>query len=221
MEKYYGVIAERVNETDWLGEEIILPRAPKGTNSFIKNGSIQYAQTEVSPVSCTIHGAMGAYSALTGYKFTLDERKTLWSEALARGVNPKVGWYINDAVDLVRNYVNDNLKVKVCSYRINLGSFEHGVAMRLGYSVITGYRGNALWKADRDDNGIINNTKFVDTTYGHCLHSNYSIGDEYDRVVDSYPARKTNLFSIPTANWKQLVLNKVFFSTGYIYIVKP
>ena len=150
-DNYYGAIEEQTRPSDWLGSEITLKRAPQGTNSFIKNNSIQYNQTEISPMSCTIHGCMGAYSALTGYRFSLEERKTIWEEAKKKGASDTKGWFINEAVDLVRQYVNNLLPVKVDSYRIDIGSFEHGTALRLGYSVITGYRGNLLYKEDRDD----------------------------------------------------------------------
>ena len=220
MKEYYGVIEERTSPRDWLGSDIILPRTPQGTDSFKKNGSIQYNQTEVSPVSCTVHGAMGAYSALTGYEFTLEQRKEIWQEALNRGANPDKGWYINSAVDLVRQWVNDNLPIKVSSYRVDIGSFEHLMAYRLGYNVIMGYRGNKTYTEDREDNGIIDSTALIGTTYGHCLHSNYSIGDEYDQIVDSYYPRETNLYKIPSANFKTLVFNRVFFRSGYIFIIK-
>jgi len=219
--EYYGVREEKTKETDWLGADLAFVRAPKGTNSFITNGSIQYNQNDVAPMSCTVTGAMGAYSALTGLKFSLANRKEIWQLALDRGASDTTGWFIDDAVDLVRQWVNDKFPVKVSSYRINIGSFEHGVATRLGYSVITGYRGNALFNVDRDDDGVIQGTEFINHTYGHCLHTNYSVGDEYDRIVDSYTKRATNLYLISTANWKKLVANQVFFRTGYIYIPQP
>jgi hypothetical protein len=222
MNETYGVIAERVKDTDWLGSDIILPRAPQGTNSFVKNGVIQYDQRQVASHSCPIHGAIGAYSALTGRRFTLDERKELWALALELGAIDGVGWYINEAVDLVRRYVNDNASFvdKVSSYRVALDSLEFGTAMRLGYSVIVGYRGNSEFNKDRDDNDILNGLDFINTTYGHCVHTNYSVGDEFDRVVDSYLPRPTNLFRIPTANWKRLVMNRIFMKYGYIYLIK-
>ena len=217
-DEYYGVIEERVSEKDWLGAEFELQRAPFGARSFKKNGEIQYDQTEVSRVSCTVHGALTAYSALTGYRFTLEERKELWDKAIALGANPSVGWYINSAVDLVRNYINsrDDLE-HVASRRYRVGSYDYLMAMRLGYLPIIGFRGNREYKKDRDDDGILQGTSFVNTTFGHCLSVGYSIGDEYDQVVDNYPQRSTNLYKIPTYNWRKLVFNRVFFENAYIY----
>ena len=219
--QYYGVIEEKVSDKDWLGADIILPRSPEGTNSFVKNGEIQYNQKDVHYNSCTIHGAIMAYSTLTGYEFTLKERKELWAKAIELGANPSIGWYIHSAIDLVRDYVNDNLDVKVSSYRVELGSFEHLMAMRLGYNVVCGYRGNKEFREDRNDNDIIDDVKLdTPTTYGHCLSCVYSIGDEYDNVIDNYYPRKNNIYRVPTAHWKELVKNKVFFKWGYIYLVK-
>jgi len=220
MDNYYGVIEEKISERDWLmGEDFEIPRAPKGTSSFMLNGATQYNQVEVSPVSCTVHGAMGAYSDLTGYKFSIQERAEIWQEALNRGANPELGWYISSAVDLVRQWVNENCPIKVSSYRIDVGSFEFGMVMRLGYSPVVGYRGNRLYGLDRMD-GILDGTEFVDFTYAHCLRTNYSIGDEYDRIADNYPYRSTNLYRVPTRNWKKLVENNVFYKSAYVYLVQ-
>jgi len=219
-DQYYGVVDEQVDSRDWLiADGVNIPRSPRGTDSFLLNGATQYPQYDVAKNSCTVHGAMGAYSDLTGYKFSVDERKEIWQEALNRGADPSVGWYINSAVDLVREWVNKNCPVQVNYYRVMLGSFEHGAVMRLGYSVIGGYRGNKTYNLDRDD-GVLDSTEFINTTYGHCLRWNYSKGDEYDRVVDNYPYRNTNLYLLPTANWQELVKNNVFFKFGYIYLIK-
>lgn len=221
MESYYGVIGEQYDNRDYLiGDGIVIPRAPKGTDSFLLNGATQYNQKEVSQVSCTIHAAMGAYSDLTGFKFQIEERDEIWKEAIERGADPKVGWYIHSAVKLVADWVNENCSDKVSYYRVRLGTFEHSAVMRLGYSVIGGFRGNKLYQTDREDNGIIDNLEIGETTFGHALRWNYSKGDEYDRIVDNYPYRNTNLYLIPSANWKTLVKNRVFFENGYVYLLK-
>lgn len=220
MKNYYGVIAEKIDERDYLASDVEIPRAPRGTNSFVLNGATQYNQKDVSPVSCTVHGAIGAYSDLTGYKFQLEERQEIWQEALNRGANPDKGWYILDAVALVREWVNENCDDKVDYYRTIVGTGEYGEIMRKGYSPIVGYSGNKLYNADRDDDGILNNIDFSTATYGHCIRTNYSIGDEFDRLVDNYPYRNTNLYLVPTSNWNDLMANNVFFKSAYIYLLK-
>jgi hypothetical protein len=160
---------------------------------------------------------MGAYSDLTGYKFPIEVRKELWQEAVNRGADPSKGWFISSAVGLVREWVNKELTDKVDYYRLDTGSYDFGMAMRLGYSPVIGYRGNKLYNIDRND-GVLDSTEFTDTTYAHCLRTAYSIGDEHDMVIDNYPYRNINLYYVPTINWKKLADNNVFFKSSYIYV---
>lgn len=211
--QYFGVIGEQTKETDYqLGEELEIPRA----RMKFQDNKIQYNQKEVSAVSCTIHGAMGAYSDLTGYFFTLDERKELWKEALELGADPKVGWYTNLAVDLIRNHINKDTE-KVSTFRVNIGSEQFFRALRLGYSVVISHRGNAAYNADKSD-GILDGTAFGSTTYGHCLRMTYSVGDEYELIVNNYKGSDTNLYKVSSAHIKKLIENNVFFRDGYIFI---
>jgi len=216
---YQGIIAEREPKQDWLGSEISIPRAPLGTQSFKKNGSIQYSQDEVSPVSCTLHGAMGAYSDLTGYKFTLEQRNEIWGLAVKAGADPDVGWWIDSAVNLVRNWVNEHLLFKVKTYRIELDSEDFWMALAMGYSVVSGFRGNAAMLKDRTD-GILDGLTFGKTYWGHCLRVAYSVGDAEDLVIDNYPSGKYNTFKVPMENWRKLVENGIFFNSGYIFLKK-
>lgn len=217
--QYMGIIAERTQPTDWLGAEIDIPSAPKGTQSFKKNGSIQYDQRLVNGFSCTLHASLGAYSDLTGYKFTLEERKAMWDEAVALGANPNLGWYVDAAVDLVRRYANKNLPVKVSTYRVSLDADDFWLALAMGYSVVTGFRGNAQYNEDKADL-ILDGLKFFKSTYGHCVRIAYSVGDSADQIIDNYLGSKTNIYKVPSDNWEKLVDNGVFFRFGYIFLLK-
>jgi len=218
-DQYYGIIEEKYDDRDYLASDFdIFPRAPKGTDSFLKNGATQYDQTEVSKVSCTVHAAMGAYSDLTGFKFPLEARKEIWAEAINRGAN-EIGWYTNAAVKLVREWVNANCDTKVDFYRMKTGGNLFGIAMRLGYSPIVGYRGNMTYNIDRND-GVLDSTEPLDATYGHLLRTAYSKGDEFDIIIDNYPYRNTNIYLVPTSNWKKLVENKIFYENAYIYTLQ-
>lgn len=212
---FYGVIADDFNETDYqLGGSIDIPRA---VQSF-EDTKIEYNQKEVSAVSCTIHGAMGAVSSLTGYKFGLEERKTLWEQALKLGADPNVGWYTSRAVDLVRKHFNRNGK-HVTSFKINVGSEDFFRALRLGYRIVVSYRGNFDYNKDRNEDGILDGTYFGRTTYGHCLTISYSKGDEYELMIDNYHGiRKHNVYKVPSANLKKLISNGVFFRACYVYV---
>jgi hypothetical protein len=226
MDNYYGVIDEKTDDRDWLGADFELQRAPKGTSSFLLNGATQYNQKDAGRNSCTIHGAMGAYSDLTGYKFSVEERNEIYQEAVRRGLDPNVGWYILDAVKLIRDWVNKNCKDKVNFLRYNVGSADFEKAMSFGYSPILGYRGNALYNKDRDDNGVLDGTEFINTIYGHCLRGSYFKGHlptyatRVTQITDNYPYRNTNLYYVPVVNWNKLVINRIFFGTSYILVLQ-
>ena len=219
-DQYFGVIGEQYDERDYLvTDDVVIPRALKGTDSYVKNGETQYNQLKGGKYSCTVHGAMGAYSDLTGYIFTEEEQKEIWQMALDRGANPNLGWYINKAVALVREWVNEHCPIKVDYYRLDVASFDFLAVMRLGYSPIVGFRGSQLHSEDKAD-GILDNVSFSKTVYSHCLRCNWSLFDEYDRIVDNYPYKKINVYKVPTRNWKKLIENNIFFKSAYIYLVK-
>lgn len=97
---YWGVLGTGERETDYqlaAGEFEL----PKPRNTFWMNTN-EYHQPEVSTVSCTVHGSLGALSDLAGERFTLEQRKEMWAEALRRGAKEGWGWYTARAVDLGR-----------------------------------------------------------------------------------------------------------------------
>jgi len=196
-EEYYGVISEEYDPRDWvILPDTKIPRSPMGTDSFIKNGEIVYEQNQVSPVCCTIAGSAVSYSALTGYRFEYGELSEIWAEAIKRGADPKKGWSGNSGVHIVHEYAKDNNLPKVNYFRVDIGSFEQMAVMRLGYNISTGYRGSAGFREDRNDNDIIDNVETPENvTYGHWLSTAYSKGDEFDKIVDSYPKRDNNILS--------------------------
>lgn len=205
---YYGVIDGNPSESDYLGADITFPTARKSE-------TVEYNQKEVSPVSCTIHGSMGAYSDLTGYQFSLEERKALWDKALELGANPNMGWYTGRAVDLIRRDRGD-----VASFTVYLNTPEFREVLEKGYSVVASYRGNKEFGADFKADGILDLTDLETTTYGHCIRIKQSEKDVYDLVVDNYLGREYNIYKVPEENFSQLVLNGIFYPAGYIYVMK-
>lgn len=224
MNPYLGIIGDIDDTRDLLGSDVVLERAPKGTRSFEKNGSITYSQYEIQKNSCTLHASMTAYSGLTGYRFTLEERKEIYQEALNQGFDPSVGWYINKAVHLIKKYVDTRNDLQSVEYRkFTVGSPEFNKALRLGYMPILGYRGNREFNKDRNDDKILQKTEFGTSSYGHALTGRYDVGSRYKGftltgLVDNYPNRDSNQYQVPTNHWKTLVKNDVFFSNARIYI---
>jgi hypothetical protein len=216
---YWGVLGIDDRETDYqLGSGANSLPAPRSNFNKI---SIEYHQTEVSPVSCTVHGAIGAVSDLTGIKFELEMRRSLWADAIAQGATNN-GWYIARAVDLVRHRAGEIGVPPLVSFRVDIGSEEFEKIVDLGYSVVAGYSGNSAFNEDRAD-GVLDGSYFPNTTYAHCIRIVPSqTPDSYDVLVDNYvnTRKAKNRYSIPRANFRDLVKNKVFFSIGYVFAVK-
>ncbi len=211
---YFGTIAERTKETDHqLGG---IPLLPVAKHTFAEN-HIQYNQPDVSSVSCTLHGAIGAVSDLTGYTFTFQERQQLWSQAIGLGAS-NIGWYIDAAVDLVRKYWNfkvpDNL---LTSFVVSLLDPSFGEIIEKGYSVVIGYSGNGQYNLDHLD-GTLDAESFGKSTYGHCVRMCYGDKENYNLIVDNYSSGSFNIYKVPKVHLKALVDNGVFYQSGYVFV---
>lgn len=217
-EGYYGIIGENYQETDYqVGGEFLLPKA---RHTFREN-HIEYNQNNVHKYSCTIHGSIGALSDLAAYTFTLTERKELLAQAIASGFNVEKGWYVNSAVDLVRRYWNQkNALDQVSTFQIGLCSAEFYNALGWGYTIVVGFRGNKAYIADKAD-GVLDGSDFGVSTYGHCVRITKCEDDKYlEFVVDNYVGQPINGYKVTKENFEALVKNKVFFSTGYVFVFK-
>ena len=220
LDGYYGVATDDYSESDFelAGGQLTLPTAGA---SFFKT-MITYQQTEVSGVSCTVHGSIGAVSDLTGYKFTLDERKKLWADALANGADPGIGWSISKAVDLVRKYwVARHPEEELMTFRVLMASDDFFTALDKGYSMVCGFNGNAAYNSDRND-GVLDNLTFGRTTYGHCIRIVKDPADNvYTMVVDNYPQyTHPNTYRISKDHLVKLWQNGVFMQGSYVFVSK-
>lgn len=226
---YKGIIAEQTSDTDYqLGGALLLP-VPEHT--FESSGQIQYLQDEVSHNSCTLHGSLTAVSALTGYKFTLDERKALWEQA--KGVGWKdsngivhfasdiTGWYVNAGVDLVRQYWNSkNPENQLVSFRIDMGSADWNTVISKNYNAVVGFNGNGDYNADYLKDGQLDGTDFGAPMYGHCVDIKDKDTLVKDEVVDSFYnglGNPNNIYAIPKSNISALVKNGVYFQSAYVF----
>ncbi len=210
---YYGVISDTYKEGDYqlAGGVTTLQQAE---HSYWEN-KIQYNQLRVSPVSCTLMAAIGAYSDLTGERVELSTLQELWAEALRRGAKPDWGWYIHEAVDLVRQHFGG-----LNSFRVEVGSDEFFEAMDKKYSIIGGFRGNALYNQDVKD-GILHKIEFGQTTYGHAIRMTKGNNDIYRLTVDNYAGHNdVNTYRIRKKDFKGLIDNNVFFRSGYVFAIK-
>lgn len=212
---YTGVLGDGWQETDYqlLGGVVDLP-IPRKTYQDTK---IAHQQGEVGDNSCTVHAAMGCVTDNTGLDWTLSQRKEVWAEAKKRGADPKWGWYINKATDLVRESAKVYLGVDLRTFVFALDSDEAMDALDKGYSLNAGFRGNAAYTADKNDDGILGGTNFKPGTYGHAIRLTPS-GEVEVLAVDNYPkTAKHNTYKISKENLKKLVANGVFFRMAYVY----
>lgn len=217
---YWGVVAEETSEEDYqlLAGTVDLPN-PRKTYWDHQN---QYQQTEVSPVSCTVHGALGAVSDLTGNVFSLEQRKFLWDEAVKLGADPSVGWYVSRAVDLVRKFASVNFsKEELVSFRVDLDSQEFTDNLEKGYSFVVAYRGNANFQADKND-GTLDLVKLDGkSTFGHCLRIvKHKDKNMVRMIIDNYPQSGHNAYDIPLENLPKLVQNGIFYQSAYVLAYK-
>jgi len=221
---YYGIPYELIDEKNWqlCAGTLELPK-PRFT---FKDKEIEYAQNEVSKVSCTIHGSGGSMSDQTGLKLTLEDRKTMWEMAKARPVRPATeenGWWTTLAIDLVRDYVNEKYfkDDKLATYSFQLDSPEFWQAMDLGYTATVGFKGNSSWSKDKNADGVLDKIYTTDFTYAHCVRMMKLSDETMQLVIDNYPdTSRKNRYKIPIANFKKMVASGTFHTLGYVFAFK-
>lgn len=217
-EGYYAA-KEVYGLLDWRMGGGILEDVPPAPLTFWDN-QIQYNQLEVHTMSCTIFAAAGAISDLIGYRFNNNQFRALVEEAKKDDFSDTDGWYIYKAVDLLRRWWKAN-EGDITSYRVDLGSADFVEALQKGYSVITGYRGNAQYNQDVAADGILDNLSIGNTTYGHAIRITRDRQQpNYARlVIDNYlKAQAFNTYRIKIEDLPKLVNKGVFYYSGYIFV---
>jgi len=214
-----GVIADKIDERDFLVSNNIDKEFPLAKHTY-KDTKIEYNQKEVHENSCTLHSALGAFSDLTGYKFSISERKKLWEEAKKRGASEDWGWYLVDAVNLVREYVNTLNIGKFITARVGIATSEFYQVLKRGYSVATSYNGNEAYNTDLLDDGIIQDGKVGDRAYGHAMRVYDITPDTKSNIcaVDNYTGSKTWKNHYIIDNIERLYSNGTWNVNGYVFL---
>lgn len=217
---YWGMLSVDESEQDFqFGADLKLPEPPR----TFWDEQIVYAQNEVSSVSCTCTGPLTAISALTGYRFTLEQRKEIWAEALRRGAKEGWGWSMQGAVTLIREYASRYLGKELIFFRLDWHDEEEVLSiLDAGYTINVGYQGNSAFNKDRND-GRLDEVSFGDLTYGHSLAMTRSKdgGETYEIIADNYPtSSRPNVYEVPRANVAALLKNGVLYRSAYVFLVK-
>ena len=169
--------------------------------------------------SCTIFAAAGMYSDLTNYGFSIEELKEMDdSSYLPWYTHPRVkwqGWYVKDAVDCVRKYVNGRKDLverywKVASYRISKYSDDIMESALDKLYTLDGNHGlNSSYTKDKAD-WMIDGTDFW---YNTNWHSVDIIKYNWQRSVkNSYKGSKNNIY------WLKHKLSEISNFWPYFYI---
>ena len=171
---------------------------------------VQYNQDEYKTNTCTVYAAMWSWTATTGIEIPKAKRIEIVDEAIKRWLDINIWRWVHSAVKLVYDMMWEVSFVSVSTW-----SDDYFEALKRGYHLVAWYNGNRIYNTDRDNNGIVEINNRGKTSYWHCIrHTNYDT-----RVVDNYPARKTNLYELPNIQQKMKVWWQIFYNT-YFYIPK-
>ena len=199
------------------GDSDLLPKLYKKDNIRFEYNQ---AKQDWSKNSCTIFAALWMYSDLTNYQFSLAEIKEV-DDTSYNNPNydhirvPWKWWYVKDAVDHVRKYVNGRKDLvekygKVASYRIS--KYDDEIVedtLNLLYTIDGNYCPTSAYNNDRAD-GMLDWTDFG---YNTNWHSVDIISNEWQRSVkDSYKGRKFNIY------WLKNKLSQISNFWPYFYV---
>lgn len=176
----------------WTMVPLYLLKTPKSQFLYQKK---QYNQDNFWANSCTLAASMWAVTDNHWIVFSDAEWKEIYKEAVNRWLDPKVGWYVHKAVDLVTDRTNKEKKTNLMSAWCKVWSNEYKAAMLLWFSVITWYWGNAKYNTDRTD-WVIDNWNYGSPTYRHAIRhfTNYNL---QVNVVDNYFWDQINIYRNP------------------------
>ena len=204
-EKILGCLWDWATDTDYLlcnGDSDLLP-------PLVKKDEIRFEYNQAnqswSKVSCTIFAALGMYSDLTNYEFSLDEIKEVDETSYDNPDYTHIrqrwhGWYVADAVKHVRNYVNNREDLvkkywKVAYYRISKydNDIIESVLDKL-YTIDWNFCPTWEYILDYSADWMLDGKDFWTNTNWHSVDI---IKAKWQRSVkDNYKGRKYNIYGL-------------------------
>lgn len=207
---------EKYNEDDFILWSSIfsIDNLPEARKNFWVD-KIQFNQTRIDYSWCVYHAwtwCIADESKLFNYTLFLETCNKL---KYKYGYHDHHWMYIYKGVDMVRNIHNkNNPKDRLISFRVKIGWKEFFEALKKWYSIHAGYQWNHQYNLDKNDDWILEKTKFWKATYWHSIRLTMKNNKIY--VVDNYFWIKYNIYEIP--HIEKLVENNVFFWYWYIYV---
>jgi len=205
-------LVEQYSDKDWIWKWDIIERPSK---NFLNQWRIQYNQKEVHKNSCFAHWPFTAITAITGHKFSLDERKKIVNEMWTKDwADPEWWWKFQESVNFMCKYVNDNWILgknqKLVYYRIPNRQWEE--AEDKDYMIVTWYIVQQWNSADRKDDWSYNKSlwEYGKNYWGHCIcicKVNWN-----KKLVDNYKWRSYNI-----VNWYDWLK---MYTNWYIFAIK-
>lgn len=174
---------------------------------------------------CTLYSAFGAVSDLFNYEWKQKEIDEMVEESYKRWRVKGQWWYIKSAVDLVADYWNEHHSDlwKVVYYRISLYDTELvDKILQKNYTLCSWYQWNQTYNRDRNEDWILNWTKFWTATYWHAVswigrNGKRYIKDNYKgRVSPSNKKLATNIYEVEHKP-QELVSGGCYYANAYLY----
>jgi len=209
--KVSSATIESYGDKDWIYYNDIIEKPSCNFENTLK---IQYNQKEVHKRSCFLHAPFTALTALTWYKFTLEERKAIVGQAFDTEWADESYWgYFKESCKFLAKWYNENKVSKdqhIWYYRIWKDKFEK--ALNKWYLIISGYTVEQGQRADWNDDWIYNNSwgEYWKDYWGHCICV-WNV-DWKRSIIDNYPWDKTNVIE----DWWTLKM----FKNWYIFVIK-
>lgn len=199
----------------WLNDVIETP------SKNFKNTWIEYNQKEVHKNSCFLHWPFWAVSDITGYKFTLEERKALTEQAWkTEWADPSYGGYFNEWVKHIIKYYNENVASKdqwLSYFRLPVNKWDD--FMDKGYSVVCGYFTDKNLRSDKYDDWVINFSKWDYDKWGY-WHCTRIFKDNWKyKIINNY-AWVSNFNIYEVEDIMKLKDKGIFFRNWYVIMLK-
>lgn len=169
---------------------------------------------------CTGMSPIQVLSSMWNYEMTQKDWESLWKYAQEKyWYRPQIGNLVQIWVKTAVNRWNTNKPEYLTMFiRVpNLIDMRVAQVWNKGYGVASWYRWDSAYNRDRDDNGVVDGSKFW-STYGHAVPT-YKGKKHIAAVYDSYQWRRTNVYELKDI--VKLRENDVFFPTGYILVPNP